>query len=88
MGKCALHAALAGMAPIGSFLAGAMAHHLGAPLTIALGGVGCIAGSLPFWLHLPNYRGEIRQLIIAQGMVASIPAQENAVVAEAVVASD
>ena len=32
-----------GMAPFGAFFAGAIAHHLGAPWTVALGGVACIA---------------------------------------------
>ncbi len=34
-----------GMAPFGAFFAGAIAHRIGAPWTVAIGGVACIAGS-------------------------------------------
>ena len=33
-----------GMAPFGALSAGAIAHHVGAPWTVALGGVACIGG--------------------------------------------
>ncbi len=33
-----------GMAPFGAFFAGAIAHHIGAPYTVAIGGLACIAG--------------------------------------------
>jgi MFS family permease len=37
--------AFVGMTPFGSLLAGAMAHAIGAPITIAINGMCCIAGS-------------------------------------------
>lgn len=37
-----------GMAPFGALLAGALAHHLGAPVTVALGGVVCIVAAAVF----------------------------------------
>jgi MFS family permease len=40
--------------PIGALIAGVAAHHLGAPLTIALGGLGCILGSIFFALRYPR----------------------------------
>ena len=36
-----------GMAPIGALLSGTLAHRLGAPLTVALGGGGCLAAASP-----------------------------------------
>jgi MFS family permease len=47
---------LMGMAPIGALLAGALAHKLGAPLTVALGGTGCLAAGIWFALQLPGWR--------------------------------
>ena len=45
-----------GMAPFGAFQAGLLAEHTGAPLAIALGGVGClIAAALAAWL-VPELR--------------------------------
>jgi MFS family permease len=65
-----------GMAPFGALLAGAIAHHIGAPLTVALGGAACIAGSMVFGLKWPAVRGYARQLIVAQGMRSGEPAEE------------
>jgi MFS family permease len=45
-----------GMAPIGALLGGTLAHHLGAPLTVALGGGGCLAAGLTFAVRLPTWR--------------------------------
>ncbi len=64
-----------GMAPFGAFFAGALAHHLGAPWTVAIGGVACIAGAIVFGLELPKFRREARELVLAQGMTAGTPAQ-------------
>jgi MFS family permease len=68
-----------GMAPFGAFFAGAIAEHLGAPTTVAIGGVACIAGSAVFASRLPGWRTEVRQLIIAQGLAGGDPAQEMTV---------
>ena len=64
-----------GLAPFGAFTAGALAHHIGAPWTVAAGGVACIAGALVFGTHLPKVRKEARELILAQSMTAGTPAQ-------------
>lgn len=45
-----------GMAPIGALIGGTLAHHLGAPLTVALGGGGCLAAGLIFALRLPRWK--------------------------------
>ncbi len=63
-----------GMSPVGALLAGLLAHRLGAPLTVAAGGVVCIAGALVFRSRLPRIRTEGRQLILAQTMAAGEPA--------------
>jgi MFS family permease len=68
-----------GMAPFGSFFAGALADRLGAPITVAVGGLACIAGSALFAARLPGWRAEARQLIIAQAVVGGDPAQEMSV---------
>ena len=65
-----------GMAHFGALLAGAIAHRLGAPFTVALGGATCIAGSLVFGSKWPALRGEARQLILAQGMSSGEPPEE------------
>jgi len=65
-----------GMAPFGAFFAGAIAHRIGAPWTVAIGGLACIAGAIAFGMHLPNIRDRARELILAQGVTAGSPAGE------------
>jgi MFS family permease len=65
-----------GMAPLGALLGGAIADRLGAPITVAMGGIAAVGGALIFGLHLPRIRVEARQLIIAQAAVGGEPAQE------------
>jgi MFS family permease len=62
-----------GMAPLGALFAGVVAHRIGAPWTVAIGGVGCMVGSAIFSLRLPVFRGEARELIIAQGLAGGEP---------------
>ena len=54
-----------GMAPFGALLAGTIAQHLGAPTTLMIGGLVCIAAAAAFWLRLPALRYEARQVIIS-----------------------
>jgi MFS family permease len=65
-----------GMAPLGALFSGALADHITAQWTVALGGVGAIAGASVFARKLPAIRVEARQLIIAQGMAGGEPAPE------------
>ena len=65
-----------GMAPLGALLSGALAEHIGAEWTVALGGVGAVIGGAVFFRQLPKIRVEARQLIIQQGMAGGEPAQE------------
>ena len=66
-----------GMAPLGALMAGALAEPLGAPLTVAIGGIICIVGGAIFAANLPQLRGPARQLIVAQQMAAGAPADET-----------
>lgn len=65
-----------GMAPLGALLGGALSDRLGAPTTVAIGGVASIAGAWWFGMQLPKIRGEARRLILAQGMEGGAPAEE------------
>jgi MFS family permease len=65
-----------GMSPIGALVAGVLADRLGAPATVALGGVIALGASIVFALRLPALRPEARRLILAQQMVAGHPADE------------
>lgn len=49
-----------GAAPFGSLLAGALAQRIGAPHTVFVSGVCCVAGSLWFTFHLSKIDGHIR----------------------------
>lgn len=57
-----------GMAPMGSLFAGTLADRIGAPWTVAIGGLGAVAGSVLFLRKLPKLRFEARQLIVKQGI--------------------
>jgi MFS family permease len=65
-----------GMAPFGALFAGVLAAHLTAPVTVALGGVGSMAGAALFASRLPALRGEALRLIVAQGMVGGEPPEQ------------
>ena len=64
-----------GMAPFGALMSGAAADRIGAPRTVAIGGVLAIAGAIAFARYLPKIRVEARSLIAAQ-MLAENPAEE------------
>jgi MFS family permease len=58
-----------GMAPVGSLCAGFAAERIGAPWTIALGGVVCIGGGLWFYATLPRLRAEMRPIYAERGLL-------------------
>jgi len=66
-----------GMAPFGALLAGLLATRLGAPLTVAIGGMVCVGGAAIFRSKLPAVRAEGRQLILAQMMAAGEPPESG-----------
>jgi MFS family permease len=65
-----------GMAPFGALLGGALADRVGAPVTVAIGGVACVMGAVWFGRGLPELRIEARRLILAQGLAGGEPEQE------------
>jgi MFS family permease len=65
-----------GMAPIGSLVAGKMAQHIGAPITVALGGLISLAGGVVFAVKWPAMRAPARELVAAQGMMQPQPPPE------------
>ena len=65
-----------GMAPMGALLAGSLAHKLGAPMTVGIGGVVAIVGAGLFGLKLPALRPAAREMLVAQQMAGGAPAQE------------
>jgi MFS family permease len=79
---------LMGMAPFGALLAGAIAHHWSAPLTVVLGGAVCIVAAAVFGLRLPVFRREARQMIVALQMVGGDPAEEVTAVGGSVARRD
>jgi MFS family permease len=58
-----------GMAPFGSMLAGGVAERLGAPLTVTLGGLICIASGIMFAWRLPAFRQAARPVYIEKGIL-------------------
>jgi MFS family permease len=65
-----------GVAPIGALISGALADHIGAPWTVAIGGVGAIIGGVIFGREWPKLRPDARQLLVAQGVAVSQPSPE------------
>ncbi len=65
-----------GMAPVGALLGGALSDRLGAPWTVAIGGIVSVLGAWWFSVQLPKIRVEARRLIIAQSMAGGEPAEE------------
>ncbi|HZU28539.1 MAG TPA: MFS transporter [Bryobacteraceae bacterium] len=65
-----------GMAPLGSLLAGSLAHQLGAPEVVLGSGIGCVIAAAVFGRRLPKLRIAAREMILAQQMVAGNPAEE------------
>jgi hypothetical protein len=61
------------MAPFGSLLAGALAHWIGAPLTVMINGSVCILGAVWFWTQLPAIRKEMRPIYERLGIIPPPP---------------
>jgi MFS family permease len=68
-----------GMAPFGSLLAGCLAERIGAPITVAVGGIVCMVAGAVFGWRLPSWRVEARALIEAN---QALVAQEDAAVVQ------
>jgi MFS family permease len=61
--------AFMGMVPFGSLLAGSVAHAIGAPATVLIGGLSCILGSLLFARQLPSLRKMVRPIYVQKGIL-------------------
>lgn len=66
--------AFVGMAPFGSLLAGGLAHAIGAPVTVMLSGVCCVAGASWFATQLSGIRTLIRPIYIDLGILPAVNA--------------
>ena len=62
-----------GMTPLGSLVAGTMAEHIGAPITVALGGLISLVAGVVFARKWPSMRAPARELVAAQGMMQPPP---------------
>jgi MFS family permease len=67
-----------GMAPIGALFGGALAERLGAPHTVAIGGLASVLGACWFGMQLPKIRVEARRLIVAQAVAGGEPSEMTA----------
>ena len=68
-----------GAAPVGSLLAGVLAHHIGAPNTVIITGACCLAGALWFALKLPGLDALIHPIYQERGL---LPTPDLEVLAE------
>jgi MFS family permease len=67
-----------GMSPLGSLVAGALAQRIGAPVTVAMGGLVACLGGMIFMRKWPDMRGPARELLTAQGMISAVPQTDQA----------
>ena len=61
-----------GMTPFGSLLAGSLASTIGAPSTVFISGIVCIAGAIIFTLQLPSLRKQIHPIYVKLGIIPEI----------------
>ncbi|WP_223754259.1 MFS transporter [Myxococcus sp. RHSTA-1-4] len=61
-----------GTAPFGSLLGGALATHLGAPVTLAIGGTMCLVAAAWFWRKLPALRERVRPIYVRLGIIPEV----------------
>jgi MFS family permease len=66
--------AFMGTAPFGSLFAGGLAHRIGAPATLVLGGIGCILGGLWFASLLSDLRQHVRPIYVQMGILPEMAA--------------
>jgi MFS family permease len=64
--------AFIGVAPFGSLLEGALAHRIGAPNTLIIGGGLCLLGVFFFALQLPAIREKVRPIYVRIGILPEI----------------
>jgi MFS family permease len=64
--------AFIGTAPLGSFMAGALASTIGAPYTVLSSGIICLIGAILFYKYLPSLRKHIRPIYIKKGILPEV----------------
>ena len=69
--------AFLGTAPIGSLIAGIAAEHIGAPLTITLGGAACLVGAGWLAVRLPSIREQVRPIYVERGILSASQAMQT-----------
>jgi MFS family permease len=68
---------LMGMTPFGSLLAGAVAARIGAPATVGIGGLLCVAAASLFGAQVPRLRREAVPVLVAQTALAGEPVEAD-----------
>jgi hypothetical protein len=71
-----------GMTPAGSLGAGFTADHLGAPGTLAIGGIACMLGAAVFARRLPSFRADALEKLRATGALEGEPSPAGGGAAE------
>ncbi len=71
-----------GTVPLGNLAAGALAHYIGAPNTLILGGICCMAGAFVFYKQLPRLKPFILPIytnlgIISQTTSSDVPVSKS-----------
>jgi MFS family permease len=64
--------AFLGTVPFGSLMAGSLSSRIGAPRTLLVGGVCCIAGALWFASRLPMIRHAVRPIYVRMGILPQV----------------
>jgi MFS family permease len=64
--------AFLGTAPFGSLVAGWLSSRIGAPHTLLVGGISCLAGAAWFALELPRLRTLVRPIYIDLGILPQL----------------
>jgi MFS family permease len=63
-----------GTVPFGSLIAGSLSSRIGAPHTLLIGGVCCLAGAVWFARELPSIRAAIRPIYVRLGILPEVAA--------------
>ena len=61
-----------GVAPIGHYLGGWVAEHIGAPLTFVAGGVIAVVTGLAFLAQMKTFRSHLRKVYVRRGIIPSL----------------
>ena len=65
-----------GIVPLGTLLTGVLVRHLGAPLTLTLQGLVCLAASLAFAMAYPRIRAGLLPVYRELGIIEPEPSRE------------